>query len=524
MATNANKFRISSRFFIIFALAIATVLSLYFYGPHKRGAKPDALKDTGIQTGGNQAVCEDCNVILISVDSLRADHVGIFGYYRDTTPNFDAFAKESVLFVNHFSTSFLTPVSEASVQTGLYPASHGVTNFDTVLPESKTTITEYLKAKNYETSAIITSPEFEFYPAIKAGFSRGFDRYRYVNPDRRKDATRYRQFPTQTEITSELDGLNGKKFFLWLPLGGVHWPYGWTAKNIYADPDYRGILKGRVLDWEGAFKHVYKEVSYPVGKKLTDSDVQYVRDKYDNGIRAFDDFLGVLLGELRRGNVLEKTIVVIESEHGEDLGEHGYFAHYDVFDTQTHVPLLIFAPSFPGGQRVASFASSVDVFPTVIELLGDAVPERIEGKGLMSLITGKEQDGERREVFMERIPLWEEADLILRKSLEERGITVKSGKYGDIAIRTPEWKFILRTAREREEKVSWWSTLTGKPVKIPEAELYNLADDPLETQNVINQYPEEAGALRKKLEDWRARISPNAPSHSEIKEYIQPYF
>lgn len=509
---------------ILVVAAIAIIGVWFLYGQERNDKEAAALKEMGISKGNTPAICGDCNIILLSVDSLRADHVSAFGYKRDTTPNFDKFAEQGALFLNYFSTSFLTPVSEASVQTGLYPSSHGVTNFDTVLPENKVTITEYLKAKNYETSAVITSPEFEFYPAIKAGFSGSFDRYKYVNPLREIDASKYRQFPTQSGLDSEFDALRDKKFFLWLPVGGVHWPYGWTAKNVYADPDYNGILKGKLLDWEGAFKYIYKGVSYPSGKKLEEKDIQYVRDKYDNGVRAFDDFLGELLDELKRRDLFDKTIIVIESEHGEGLGEHGYFAHYDVLDTQTHTPLLIFTPSLPGGQRIFSLSSSVDVFPTIIELLGDTVPNGIEGKGLMPLITGEEQDGLRQEVFMERVPLWEEADRYLRQSLESRGIKVVSGKYKDVAIRTREWKYILRLSRAREEEVSWWATLTGKTVHIPEAELYNLADDPLETKNVINQYPEEAGALRKKLEDWRARISPNAPSRSEVREYIQPYF
>jgi len=96
--------------------------------------------------------------------------------------------------------------------------------------------------------------------------------------------------------------------------------------------------------------------------------------------------------------------------------------------------------------------------------------------------------------------------------------------YKDIAIRTPEWKYILRTAREREEAISLWKTLTGIPVHIPEAELYDMVHDPLETKNVINKYPEEAEILRKKLEDWSAKISPNSPLNIERKRYIQPYF
>lgn len=504
-------------------IAIAIIGVWFLYNKEIDNKEVAALRKLGITKGEVRGMCADCNIILLSVDSLRADHVSALGYKRDTTPNLDKFAEQGALFLNYFSTSFLTPVSEASVQTGLYPTSHGVTNFDTVLPKNKVTLTRYLKAKNYETSTIMTSPEFEFYPAIKQGFSGSFDRYRYINPDRKIDASKYRQFPTESDLSSELTVLGGNKFLLWLSVGGVHWPYGWTAENVYADPNYKGILKDRLLDWEGAFKHIYKWESYPSGKKLTDADVQYVRDEYDNGVRTFDDFLGVLLKELKRRNLLEKTVIVIESEHGEDLGEHGYFAHYDVLDTQTHTPLLIYIPTLQKGQEISSLSSGVDVLPTIMEILGDVVPNWIEGKSLLPVITGREQDGERKEVFMERVPLWEEADLTLRKSLEARGIKVMSGKDKDIAIRTTEWKYILRLSRAREEEVSWWATLTGKPVHVPEAELYNLADDPMETLNVISQYPEEVKALRTRVEDWFENISSGAPEPG-LQSYIQPYF
>jgi len=511
----------------ISSVVIIILAGAVFFGGYGKRANNESiltLKSLGIEPGTVHGICSDCNVILLSVDSLRADHVSTLGYRRDTTPNFDKFSQSGALFLNNFSTSFLTPVSEMSVQTGLYPSSNGVTNFDTVLPDNKVTITRYLKSKGYKTSAVFSSPEFKAFPAIEASFSRSFDRYEYVNPLIAEDESRFRQFPVQSKLDSELDALGDKKFFLWLAVGGVHWPYGWTANNVYADDKYDGVFKGVQLDYKNVFMHLYKNVLYPSGKKLNEADMQYVRDQYDNGVREFDDFLGGLLSELKQRNLLKKTLIVIESEHGEGLGEHGYVAHYDVFDTQTHTPLYIFIPSLQSGQRVSSMSSSIDIFPTIIELLGDTVPDWIQGKSLVPIISGREHDNLRKEVFLERIPLWEEAEHSSRNALEVRGISVVSGVYKDIAIRTPEWKYILRTAREREEAISLWKTLTGIPVHIPEAELYDMVHDPLETKNVINKYPEEAEILRKKLEDWSAKISPNSPLNIERKRYIQPYF
>ncbi|MEK7134519.1 MAG: sulfatase [Patescibacteria group bacterium] len=489
---------------VVFAVLIA-LFGIGFFAVIKKKPKP--------------ILCADCNVILLSVDSLRADHVGVFGYKRDTTPNFDAFSREGALFLNYFSTSFLTPVSEMSVHTGLYPTSHGVTNFETVLPDNKMTVAEYLKSKNYETSAISSSPEFEINPALKKSFSRGFDKYQYYIDTSNK----HRQFFPQEKLSLEFDALAGKKFFLWLAVGGVHWPYGDGFQNVYADKDYNGLFKNRGLDWT-TFQDIYKGIDYASGKTLYNYDVQYVIDNYDNGVRAFDDFLGQLIDELKRRNLLEKTIVIIESEHGEGLHEHGYFAHYDVLDTQVHVPLLIFIPSVQTGQKILSFAGSVDVFPTLIELLGGVVPDGMQGKSLAPIMNGTEKDGARREVFIERNPLWEEAALEVMFPLKMRGINVVSGQYKDIAIRTPEWKYILRLSKERVEEISWWKALTGQPINIPEEEMYNLIDDPMETQNVADRYPEERRMLRKKLEKWYEEVSAGSPQKIELIKKIQPYF
>lgn len=370
----------------------------------------------------------------------------------------------------------------------------------------------------------MSSPEFIVNPALKESFSRGFDSFEKSFNSEKPGLNDFRQTLSPEKLSSALDKLKDKKFFLWLPVGTVHWPYGIGVKNVYADPAYSGIFKGKVLHWD-TFKSVYGGKMYPAGTKLRPEDTAYVMDQYDNGVRAFDDFLGQLLSQLNDKGLSKKTILVIESEHGEDLGEHGYFAHYDVMDTQTHTPLLIFIPTVKNGSRISSFSGSVDVLPTILELIGKNIPESIQGKSLAPIIAGKEKDGIRREAFLERVPLWEEANTAIRSLvLESAGLKVVSGVYKDIAVRTPEWKYILRTSQKRMEKISWWQWMTGKAINFPDAELYDIAKDPLETKNVIKEYPNEAKILRTRLETWFAEISSSTPQGIEHKEEIQPYF
>lgn len=513
----------------LFVVLIAVIASLFFgmfLRSGKQASKIDTEPSGSIQDSFesvralSDGLCKNCNVILLSVDSLRADHMGAYGYQRDTTPNFDEFSKRGALFLNNFSSSYLTPVSEMSLQTGRYPTSHGVTSFDSILPSSRMTMAEYLKGRGYMTAAIITSPEFVGNQALKKSFSRGFDKY-YSDPIS-GDPVKLREVPLADRLRSNLDAFGQKKFFLWVAMGRVHWPFGGASSSSFEDKKYDGVFKDKPLTWS-LFKNVYENLLYPEKENVTPEDTQYVVDKYDDGIRSFDDFFGQFKEDLERRNLLENTLVIVESEHGEDLNEHGYFAHYDIMDTQTHVPLFVFIPSL-AGKKITSLTSSVDVFPTLIESLGDTIPKEFQGKSLLPIMNDKEKDGLRDEVFIERNPLWEEFALALRKNLEQRGMKVENGKYKDIAIRTSEWKYILRMAKDRVEKISWWSEMSGKTIGVPNEELYNLKSDPGETKNVVEQYPEKAAEFQKKIKDWYAKILLTTPKKVEYEGFVQPYF
>lgn len=470
------------------------------------------------KTCAAKIACPDCNLILLSVDSLRADHVGAYGYKRNTTPNLDKFAKQSITFNNYFTTAFLTPISEMSLQTGMYPSSNGVTGFDTVLPENKHTLAQIMKKEGYKTSALLSSPEFdEAHPALKESFSRGFDSYKYVS------AKLSRDLPSSAEIKGELDSFGSDKFFFWLPIGRVHWPYGQDSPNLYGDPKYNGIFKDKDLWWP-LFKRIYKDKIYPKNTSLNKDDIQYIKNIYDNGIRNFDDFFGKLISEIKRRGVLDKTIIVIESEHGEDLGEHGYFAHYDVMDTQIHTPLIIFSPKVKKPLSINALSSSVDVLPTINELLGRIPSKQVQGKSLVPLICGEEKTNNRKGVFIERNPLWEESVKTVSKELKIHNIDVGNELHKDIAIRTKEWKYILRTSKSALEKISWWQFISGKKINFPEAELYNLIEDPMEVNNVIDKFPDIAKEFKSKVDKFTSLLEKSTPQ--EVKHIIdvQPYF
>lgn len=472
----------------------------------------------------------DCNVILISVDSLRADHMSSYGYKRKTTPNFDALAQQGTLFKNYYSPSFITPVVEASVQTGLYPTSHGVTNFVSLLPKERTILPEYLKRLGFQTEAIISSPEFVYYSPIKDSFKRGYDKYNFprVTDGPGSPARRYPPIKIFKEafVSSKK---SDKQSFLWLALGGVHWPFGWGEPNQFGATNYNGPLAGKQLDWP-VFKNIYNGVLYPGSAtentdkiQLTNNDIQYVRDNYDNGVYAFDQFLGQVMNELKKNKLDKKTIIVVESEHGEELGEHGYFAHYDIWDTQTHQPLLIVDPRVKGGAKISSIVGSVDILPTILNLVGTTSTNGLQGKSLAPLIRKTEPDGQRKTIFQERVPLWEEAVLQTRHDMGQKGFQLETSGAKDIAIRTDKWKYILRLSSKKQAEISWWKFMSGQPILFPEVELYDLAKDPGETKNVVAEHPEVANQLNKELRAWYKKVQSNSSDKVKKTELVQPY-
>lgn len=479
---------------------------------------------TGWYLSQRETTCTNkCNILLVSIDSLRADHMGAYGYNRDTTPNFDRLAQQGSLFLNTSSASFLTPISEMSVFSGLYPTSHGLLNFDGVLSDQVKTLPQYMKTNGYRTVALTSSPEFLVYPGLRQSFSKGFDSYPDQSDKRTSEQVNDRSNPPIQSVNNALANIassNEKPTFMWLAIGSVHWPFGKGVENRYADKDYKGVFSG-TPDFRTLF--AYNGILYPSKVPIRDEDTQYVRDQYDNGVRGMDDYLGQILDSLKEQKLDKKTIIVIQSEHGEGLGENGYYAHYDIFDTETRVPLLIVDPRNKEQKRVKSSVGSVDILPTVLEMTNNSVPSSIQGRSLLGIMNGDESDGKRDAAYIERVPLWEETSLeLVQQVLGIRGIKNEKTGARDIAIRTEKWKYIKRLAKDRVEEISWWKAISGSPVTVPPEELYDLEADPLETKNVISEHPDVAAELRTRLDAWYAKVnSQRQPTKST--ELIQPY-
>lgn len=492
-------------------------------------------------------VCQKCNVILISLDSFRPDHTSLYGYARDTTPNIDRFAKSAFVFDSYFAASYLTPISEMSVHTGKYPFANGVINFQAPLKKDVKTMAQILHEQGYRTAAFGSSPEFRYYEALLKNFSRGFDRYEVAPMVRAPERPSLPDWkPIDQWLTKDQ-----KPFFLWLAIGNAHWPYGQDAPLRFTSPSYRGPLRNiplaspllthidgttlykfrteNVTGWYGMTGYTPQPHIPAWAPKtnitLTADDFSYIKDRYDDGVRNADQYLQKLFSALSRYQLLQNTIVIIQSEHGEELGEHGHIAHDDIWEATTRVPLIIKNPVLAGDRRIPDLISGVDILPTLLDFLG-IKGMATDGESFAVSLSGKSDSFSRREVFITRTPLFERLLATPGNPHRVREFITKDDAehFYDTAIRTAEWKLIHRKARGMLDKFSWWSYLTGQAERRKEYELYNLRNDPGEHENILQKFPEIAKVLLLKLEVWELRTAPKENLPPQNTKEIQEYF
>ena len=489
------------------------------------------------------------NVIMISLDILRPDHLGAYGYQKGTSPQIDRFAKQSVLFENAIAQSYLTPVAQMSVFTGQYPRINGMVSFEVNKDKvSEVTLPEILKYYGYETAAVLTSPELFMRYDTESGkiinpkdvFSRSFDFFGRTLPN---DTGSVRVSPS-----GALDWLKAnknKKFFLWIETGMLHPPFSQTVpapyKTKFDPPNYTPFYEQFPirLGRENVDKGVPTEVLFHTYRgdyyldfepihHLTENDVKFINGRYDAGVYYTDMFIGELLDLLDSLKLSGKTLVVLHSIHGESLGEHGYFFHYDVYDTEVKTALMFRLPNNErGGTRISRQVQGIDIMPTILDYLQIPPNHEAQGVSLIPLIKGEEANFKGQEyAFIDRIPWWESVlggwhlehqaereaqytPLEINKMKDYRVLLsakIGAGQYPPecIAIRTNGWKLIVRAKKELLENISWWNFITGKKFPVESVELYDLIRDPMEQKNVAKDHPQVVEKLQTKLLEWDA--------------------
>ncbi len=333
------------------------------------------------------------NVLLISVDSLRRDHVSAYGYANPTnpaeptTPSVERLAKRGVLFDDAVSTTSWTLPAHMALLTGLPDALHGVTDNGASLDPSLETLAELLKRHGYATAGFFSGPNL--HPVF--GFDQGFDRYvdcsgvRVSGADlKTAGAQGFREANQSSHqaVTSPLvlaesahwieDRVKSKQPFF----AFTHW---WDPHYDYLPP----APFDRMYDasYTGSVRGVHKGEKDRV---LEGADLVHLKSLYDAEIRWTDEHIGKLLDHLDRLGVLENTLVVFTSDHGEEFFERGRWGHQrTLYDEVVRIPLVISLPSaMASGTRVAAQARLQDIYPTIAELCGVPVPVYVEGRSL----------------------------------------------------------------------------------------------------------------------------------------------
>ena len=413
------------------------------------------------------------SVVLVTIDTLRADHLGCYGSPRMTSPHIDALAAQGLLFERATTTLPRTTQAVGSILTGRYPKSHGARGLFMRLPETNLTLAEALRGAGYATAAAVSNT----FLRPGQGFEQGFDRY--DNPEERWDGNSAADVTrAAVSLLDRLTATPGRPFFLWVHYLDPHWRYEpgppWDRAfdpdfagplTVYADLDARRFTKGRLI------------FDPPIDARQKEHLVAL----YDGEIARTDAALGTLFERLDR--LPGPLLTVLTSDHGESLGEHGYhFAHGEtLYEGSLRVPLIVRLPGrIDPGTRSRLLAENVDIAPTILALLGVDRLQGVEGRPLLTEAGGASH-GEAMVPIAEGRPF--------------------AHSESDFQLIHPENpRFYLPGPRGR-----WTAASDGrhKLILIPAPgkeilELYDLENDPGETVNRIDD-PALAGARQRLL-------------------------
>jgi arylsulfatase A-like enzyme len=311
------------------------------------------------------------NILVVTLCSMRADRIGAYGYAAANTPVLDALAEQGVRFTHAWSTATYTLPSHASLLTGLLPSRAGVVDAQDTLPLSRVTLPEVLRLYGYTTlawSPVASRASFH----AGDGLEQGFDRFYEVGSDHRGEG-----------LDAVLEGVR-EPWFVLAHFKGAHRPYGLTPGT--ADP--------RIAAW-------IRDTRIQGGPRDPDLDLVEAMDAdpalraaldeaYDLAVTGVDQNVGHAIEAVADAGALDRTIVVVVGDHGEELGENDHVGHQAHLDPEiAHVPLLVRIPGVPGGRVVTDDVSMVDLLPTLAALAGAEPPAGIDGRSIRPLLTGE---------------------------------------------------------------------------------------------------------------------------------------
>jgi arylsulfatase A-like enzyme len=398
------------------------------------------------------------NVILIVVDTLRADHVSCYGYERNTTPNIDKLAGAGILFKKAISAAPWTLPSVATILTSQYPCVLGIRDRPVVIDKRYPLLTEVLKLYDYRTCGVFSHALL----SPRLGFGRGFDVYdNQTSPFRREGIS---SPAVHQSALSFLREVRGQPFFLFLHYFDPHYNYVLHSEYNYY-PSYNGTVRSNhpIVDlWR--MRH-----------SLSADDLQYLVSLHDSEIAFTDEHIGKLLAGLKKQGLYDNSIIIVTSDHGEEFMERGWIGHCTtLYQELLHVPLIVKLPEL-NFRIVESPVGLIDVMPTVLRYLGYKIPDGVEGRAL-DLSSGNPVTG--GPIFSETF------NYILQKH-----------QLPDV------------DEPRRSEPIALRSIILGSRKLIYDErkglrQIYELSEDPIERKNLSGQASEQNRRVQVLLSRW----------------------
>jgi arylsulfatase A-like enzyme len=393
-------------------------------------------------------------IILISLDTVRADHLGIYGYDLPTSPALDRFAASAVVFDDAVAQASATLASHASILTSRIPRHHGASFANRHgLGAGVPTLAGLLRDAGYRTAAFTGGGQLD----RRFGLDRGFEEYR---------ETRFNQnFHDTAGLGIEwLRAHRGERVFLFLHTYEPHHPY--VARGLRGlESDYDGPLPP-VISLE-----LLKEIKSG-SREIDERDLRHIVNAYDNDLRSTDDGFRRLHRFLRRQGLLEDALIVVTSDHGEEFGEHGSVGWHGhtLYEELLRVPLIVKLPgNAHAGTRVPSSVRGLDIAPTILELAGVPVPDGFQGVSLRPLMSP-----------------------------------------GSLSVDRP--------ALSELDAVPSSVSYRRRPWKLDGARLFDLDADPLEARDLAPVEPERLESLNQSVREWLGILPPPAPERVELED------
>ena len=398
------------------------------------------------------------NVLLITLDTTRADRFRSYGYDRPTTPHFDELATDGVLFELAISTASATPIAHASIMTGLNPYHHGVrviyAGSGYYLDEDIPTLASELNKRGWETGAFLSSfTVSEFY-----GFEHGFDTFDngLKNPADSIMQKKGNKFGWEVRTNQRRSDETADAAIAWISKKRKSpffaWIHFWDPHDPALQPPDRVLAK------------FPQRVPGRPSRK---------RDTYDAEIAYVDENFGRIVAALEKNGQYDNTIIVVIADHGEGLGDHGWVNHRLLYQEQIRLPLIVRLPGGPKNVRVADLVRNIDVYPTIMEALGVTLPKKpdgrpmIDGLSMISLMNGEPQPP--RIAYADQLNKWDDnAGMVRRRPLDQ----------------------LIYCAMDKTWKLIYRQTAAEQSL------LYNIAQDPRETNNLYR--PDHPQAVRLK--------------------------